>query len=352
VFPPRTRGRGCGGIEAVALSANRRRLRIGLAGCGGIARQYHLRALRDHPGVDLVAAADPSPVARGAAAELGGFDLHDDVAEMIGREDVDAVVVCAPTPAHAELAEAVAATDKHLYLEKPVGLDLVRAEAVRGALEARSATTAVGFNFRLNPAFVELRRRIEAGRAGEIRNLRCWHCEVARPEAMPAWKLRRETGGGVLLDLVSHSVDTARWLLADEVTGVESARLSSEVTEHDDARVELRMRHGARVELVASYVQGRKHRWEVEGSAGVLRADRWPARVVRRRRPAPAGPSSLATRLLALPIPRREPSFAAALDRFAAAVAGGEEAGLATIGDGVRSLEIVLEAERLARGRG
>ncbi len=167
---------------------------------------------------------------------------------------------------------------------------------------------------------------------------------------MAEWKLARSSGGGVLLDVASHETDFARWLLGTEVAGVEDASLDSKRFEHDDARFVLRMSDGVRVEVVVSYVQGRKHRWEVEGSDGVLRAERWPARVTRRRRPAPAGPSVLATRLRALPIPRREPSFGLALREFARACQG-EPHSLPTITDGRRSLEIVLEAERSAAGR-
>ena len=83
----------------------------------------------------------------------------------------------------------------------------------------------------------------------------------------------------------------------------------------------------------------------------MLRADRWPRRLTRRRSYSAAGPSPLATRLLALPIPRREPSFALALSAFVDAALGGEGVGPATIEDGLRSLEVVLAAERLAAAR-
>jgi myo-inositol 2-dehydrogenase/D-chiro-inositol 1-dehydrogenase len=256
-------------------------------------------------------------------------------------------VVCAATPAHAEIAEAVAAAGRHLYLEKPVGLDLARAVALRDSLAAAETVAAVGFNYRFSPAFAELRRRLVAGEAGEVRRLRCWHCEAGDPERMPAWKRRRATGGGVMLDVVSHSVDMARWLLGEEVASVESARVSSAASEHDDAELILRMDGGPVVELVSSFVRGRKHRWEAQGSAATLLADRWPARTRRRRRPSRSGPSELATRLLAIPIPRREPSFDIALGRFADAISGADSE-LASIADGVSSLEVVLEAERRA----
>ncbi|MDX6638497.1 MAG: myo-inositol 2-dehydrogenase / D-chiro-inositol 1-dehydrogenase [Solirubrobacterales bacterium] len=323
---------------------------MGLAGCGGIARQYHLRELSADPRVELVAVADPSTASRAALPTLPGVEVSKDVEDMIGSPGIDAVVVCASTPAHAEIAAGVAEGHQHLYLEKPIALDLDEARRIEALLDARDALTAVGFQYRFSPAFRDLKQQIGEGRIGAIRHVRAWHCEVADPGAMSGWKLARSSGGGVLIDIGSHEVDFASWLLGTEVDGVEDATLTSSRIEHDDARFVLRMSDGVRVEVVVSYVQGRKHRWEVEGSDGVLRAERWPPRVSRPRRPAPSGPTKLATRLRALPVPRREPSFGLALRQFARA-SQGEPHSLPTIADGRRSLEIVLEAERDALAR-
>jgi predicted dehydrogenase len=278
---------------------------------------------------------------------MAGVDVYTDIDALLSRADIDAIIVCASTPAHAPIAAAVGRGRQHLYLEKPVALRLEEARSLESVLNARQAVCAVGFNYRLSPAFVQLREELREGRIGEIRRVRCWHCEAASAETMVGWKGARSSGGGVLVDLASHQVDFARWLLGTDVEAVEEATVSSGRSEQDDARLVLRMQGGVEVEMVLSYVQGRKHRWEVEGSRGVLRADRWPARVSGRRRPSPGGPSRLATSLRALPIPRREPSFALALGEFVGAALG-ESHSLPTITDGRRSLEIVLAAERAA----
>jgi predicted dehydrogenase len=332
------------------MAAGSASLRVGLAGCGGVARQFHLRTLLTDPRVALLAVADPSPDARAAVGTIGAH-LLDDAGELAARTDLDAVVVCSPNATHAELAGAVAGAGKALYLEKPVAIDEAGAQASRLALRAHPVLNAVGFNYRFNPVFAELRRRILTGEIGRVTGARCWHCEVGRPESMSGWRRRRESGGGVSLDLLSHSVDMARWLLDDEVAAVEAATISSRVTEHDDAQVSLRMCDGVKVELRSSYVEGRKHRWEIEGTEGVLRADRWPRRLTRRRSPSASGPSRLSTRLRGIPIPRREPSFALSLSAFLDAALGVEAPRPATVEDGVRSLEVVLAAERIAAVR-
>ncbi len=326
-------------------------LGVGLVGCGGIARQYHLRVLRSDPRVRLIAVSDPSEPSRAALPEMAGVEVHSEIDALLSRADIDAIVVCASTPAHAALAAAVGRGRQHLYLEKPVAIRLQEARSLESMLDARPAVCAVGFNYRLSPAFVRLKEQLNGGRVGQIRRVRAWHCEAANPETMAGWKRERSSGGGVLLDLCSHQVDFARWLLDTDVEAVEAASVASNRSQQDDARVVLRMKGGVEVEMVLSYVRGRKHRWEVEGSRGVLRADRWPARVSRRRRPSGGGPSRLGTSLRALPIPRREPSFALALGEFVGAALG-ESHSLPTITDGRRSLEIVLAAERAAASAG
>ena len=164
---------------------------------------------------------------------------------------------------------------------------------------------------------------------------------------MPSWRRRRETGGGVLLDLASHEVDLVRWVLGQEIAAVESAEVESRAGEQDAARLELRTGGGVAVSCSLSYGEGQLYRWEVEGTEATMRLERWPPRLGRRRRPSRARPSTLVARVRGLPIPKREPSFALALRAFVDRALGGPSA-LPTIADGRRSLEVVLAAEARA----
>jgi myo-inositol 2-dehydrogenase/D-chiro-inositol 1-dehydrogenase len=313
-----------------------------------VARQFHLPALLADPRADLVAVADPDRAALDAVPGLAGAAVTDDVAALIGRDDVEAVVVCAPSALHAELAEAVLAAGRHLYLEKPVGLDLGRAERLAAVAATAPAVSCVGFNYRFNPAFSSLRDRAGRGEIGAVRGARSWHHEPGLGAAAPGWKRSRGAGGGVAIDLASHSADMLRWLLGEEIAAVEEATIASRVTEGDDLLARLRTTSGVSAEIRCSYLHGRGHRWELDGEEGALVADRWPPRTRRRRRRG-SGVGLLRRGLLGLPIPRRERSFALALGSFLGACLGDErDARLATVADGVRSLETVLEIERAA----
>ena len=79
-----------------------------MLGCGVIAYWAHLRVLRRMPGATLAAAADPDPAARASARRLTGVELYERAEDLLRRSDIDAVVICAPTQCHADLAVAAA----------------------------------------------------------------------------------------------------------------------------------------------------------------------------------------------------------------------------------------------------
>lgn len=333
-------------------------VRLGLIGLGTIARYHHLPQLARARAARLVAVADPDPDARARVALQTGVEAHADALELLRREDVEAVLVSAPTDQHAPLAVACAQAGKHLYLEKPVAADRAGARRVEQALGGSALRCAIGFNRRLHPLHQHARALVADGRIGEVRTVHCASCEPVTADAMPLWKRRRATGGGVLLDLGSHHVDLLRWILRDEVASV-SATCTSELSEQDGAWVDLTFGRGARAHGVFSFRTGYADHLELIGERGTLRVDRHRAalelRLHRRRgygprsRPAPT-PALAAWRVRRL-AGDVEPSYGRALRAFVALVRGGPQR-CATLDDGLRSLEVVLAAEDSARRGG
>jgi predicted dehydrogenase len=317
---------------------------IGVLGCGGIASYYHLPILLAHSAVRVVAVADPAPAARErASAAAPGAAIESDSAAVLERSDVDAVVVCAENARHAELARASAAAGKHLYLEKPLALTLDDGRAVVDAAEAAGVTAMIGFNLRFHPAHAQAHALLRQGVLGQPRAVRAVFHEPARRGRMPAWKRARRTGGGALLDLASHTVDLVRWHLSTDVTEA-TASLRSHATEHDSALVRLSLASGTEASLDCRIGTTRADVLEIEGTEATLRVDRYGGGVQVLPGPRPLKP--LAARVRGhLTRPAREPSFQAALDAWIARLRG-EEAALPTLADGLRSLEVVLAAER------
>jgi len=329
--------------------------RIGLLGCGMIAHFHHLRVLRRLPGATLVAAADPDPKAR-ARAQLAHVPTHARMEEVLGRDDIDAVVICVPTHLHAEVALAAAAAGKHFYLEKPIAINAQDAKRVSDAAAEARLITAIGFNRRLHPLYEQARALLADGPLGRVCAVQMAFCEPTPPDVMPGWKRQRATGGGVLLDLASHHIDLLRWFLDDEVAEI-GASLTSDVTEHDSGRLQLTMRGGAEVQGFFSFRAGLADFLEFICERGTLRVDRHRTGLtfkVRRRlgygvrsgwiTPSPA---VVAWRLRRLIRPSEDPSYRRALRAFAELLAG-RPGRLPSLTDGALSLRTILAAEESA----
>jgi predicted dehydrogenase len=331
-------------------------MRIGVLGCGVIAYWAHLRVLRRMPGATLAAAADPDPAARASARRLTGVELHERAEDLLRRADIDAVVICAPTQLHADLAVAAADAGKHFYLEKPIAADAAGAQRVVDAVAAAGVIGAIGFNRRLHPLYQQARDLLAAGRIGRVHGVQTALCEPLSAETMPEWRRRRASGGGVLLELASHHLDLLRWFLRDEVETV-AASLGSQITEQDTARLDLTMRSGVEVQSFFSFRSGLADYLEFMGERGTLRVDRHapvltlglPRRFgygVRRALVAPTAPL-MSWRLCRAVHPSYDPSYRRSLQAFVDQLLGRPATG-ASLLDGVRSLEAVLSAEASA----
>ncbi|MCD0451654.1 Gfo/Idh/MocA family oxidoreductase [Actinocorallia sp. API 0066] len=239
--------------------------------------------------------AGRSPSVADAAAGLGWTHAVTDWRDLVARDDVHIVDICAPGDAHAEIALAALAAGKHVLCEKPLANTVAEAEEMAAAAEkaaARGVLSMVGFNYRRVPAVALARDLVAAGRLGAIRHVRAQYLQdwIVDPEHPLVWRLDRErAGSGALGDIGAHIIDMAQFVTGEAVTGV-SALTETFVRERplpggggrgpvtvDDAAVFLaRMTGGALATFEATrFASGRKNalRLEVNGSLGSLSFD-------------------------------------------------------------------------------
>ncbi|ALV47134.1 dehydrogenase [Arthrobacter alpinus] len=225
-----------------------------------------------------------------AAKKYGWSESATDWREVITRDDIDIIDICAPGWLHAEIATAALAAGKHVLVEKPLANSLAESESMVAAAQvARNVgvRSMVGFNYRRVPALALARKLIEEGELGTVRQVRASYLQdwLADSEAPMTWRLRKETAGsGALGDIASHAIDQIQHLLGDTVTAV-SGKLHTFTTERpgpdgiepvtvDDAVwATLSMAGGAMASVDVSRVAlGQKNalRVEVYGTAGSL----------------------------------------------------------------------------------
>lgn len=335
-------------------------LRVGIIGCGRIAREVHIPVLSRHGMAQITALADPDESRLSQARQVApGAAAFRDCRELVASAALDAVVVCAPTGLHAEIAGAVLERGLHLYLEKPIAASLEEAEPVVELWRRQGTVAMVGFNYRFHPLFQSARKVIASGRLGAPLAVRSVFSTWI--EDLPAWKTTRATGGGVLLDLASHHVDLIHFLFGQEVADV-SAQICSRRAEADTAALELRLQNGLLVQSFFSLSSVEEDRLEIYGEAERLQVDRYLSVdcEVRSREGVRSRLGDIAAALNFVRRPRylirkmraaaHEPSYAAALDHFIGAIRNGRPAS-PDLWDGYRSLAVIQAAEQSARTR-
>lgn len=219
-------------VRLVRMVSAARPLRVGIVGYGGAGRGIHARLVRE-AGHAVTAVVVRSPERRAAATEdWPGVHLHDDLDALVADRDAyDVVVVASPTSLHAEHATALARAGVPVVVDKPLALDTASARGVVEAAEAAGTPLTVFQNRRWDPEQLTLRHVLERGDLGVVHTFeRRW--ERWRPVPQQRWKENDPVGGGLLLDLGPHLVDSATQLFGP-VTSV-WAELRSLTTPTED----------------------------------------------------------------------------------------------------------------------
>jgi len=222
-------------------------LRVGVVGAGRMGAD-HVRRLHERiSGARPVAVADPDlDAAKRAADGVAGCRAEQDPAAVIEASDVDAVVLVTPGATHEELLLACVERGVPVLCEKPLtpdssaALRVVRAEVARGR-----QLIQVGFMRRFDAEHAELKRLLDAEELGRALVLHCAHRNAAAPPEF--------TDAMMIFDSVVHEIDTARWLLGEEITAVSARRApatrNAPAGLHDPQLVSLETASGVLVEV-------------------------------------------------------------------------------------------------------
>ncbi len=201
-------------------------LGIGLVGYGMIGK-VHALAYHDipviYPGVlprlKLCAVCTTNERSAQSAARDGGFDSWTtSIDELLSRKDVDVVDVCVPNFAHREIILAAVKAGKHVIVDKPLARNALEAKEIAEAVIRAKLELGMVFNYRFVPALTLAHKMIAEGTLGAIYhfNFDYLHSGYQNPNRPMSWRLRSaQSGGGAILDLGSHIIDLARFLLGE-----------------------------------------------------------------------------------------------------------------------------------------
>lgn len=192
-----------------------RRLKVGIIGCGGIANNKHMKAIKALNMEDMVAFCDIiEERAHKAAGDFGTDDakVFTDYKELI-KEDLDAVYVCTPNRSHCEITVAALHAGKHVMCEKPMAINSMEAEQMIAAQKETGKILTIGYQNRFRSDSRYLKAECEADRLGEVYYARA---KALRRRAVPTWGVflnEAEQGGGPLIDIGTHALDLTLWTM-------------------------------------------------------------------------------------------------------------------------------------------
>jgi myo-inositol 2-dehydrogenase/D-chiro-inositol 1-dehydrogenase len=260
-------------------------LRIAVIGAGRIGK-IHAANVARNARTRLAAVVDPVPETGRALARSLNAPWTGDAQAAIADREVDAILIAAPSNTHVPLIEQAAAAGKPILCEKPLDVDIAKVERCLAALAKTPVPLLLGFNRRFDPSAEALKRAVEAGEIGTVRQV----IVSSRDPAPPPLEMLPSTGG-LFRDMTIHDFDMGRWLLGEEpveVWATASCLVNPEIaatySDYDTAMIVMRTASGKQCHInncrQAAY--GYDQRLEVFGSAGMLANDNLRATTLRR----------------------------------------------------------------------
>jgi len=191
-----------------------KKIRIGVIGCGFIGH-YHARAVAASEQAELVAAADSNPAAlERFAALFPGVRTTLRFEELASMPDLDAVAIGIPNARHAPTTDRLLKAGKHVLLEKPMALNAAEAAIIARTARQKGVRLQIGHCWRYDTEVNFLKQLVQQGTLGRIVKTKGYGIHTNWGPA--GWFTRKaEAGGGALVDMGIHAIDTASYLLGD-----------------------------------------------------------------------------------------------------------------------------------------
>ena len=258
-------------------------LSIGVIGAGAMGTRHALNVQRYVKGARVVAVYDLDQArAKQVAQACGGVQAFSDPVQLIRDTGVAAVVIASPDPTHADYVQECLRAHKPVLCEKPLA---TTAEAALSIVEEEQALgrrlVSVGLMRRFDPQHMAVHQLVMAGKIGRPILFKGVH---RNPMVLPYL-----LGDGVLTNSAIHDIDSARWLLGEEVREVYVRGVRTHSSFEEQARDMLLLHMNlsgnclATVEVSVAVEYGYEVSAEVVGERGAVTAAQPDAALLRAR---------------------------------------------------------------------
>lgn len=225
----------------------------GLIGTSTVAKEHMVAAIRAQEG-NFIRAVFSSSIERAQAfateqdipAAYGS--LHD----LLSDPQVQAVYISTTNELHHEQVLTAAAAGKHILCEKPLALNISDAQEMVHACKAAGVVMATNHHLRNAATHRAIQSLIQSGAIGQPLFARVFHA-VHLPPHLQGWRIKKpKAGGGVILDITVHDIDTLRFTLGSEpveAVGMTQSAVMAENGLEDGVMAVLRFSNGTLVQL-------------------------------------------------------------------------------------------------------
>lgn len=250
-----------------------RKMKVGIVGCGGIANNKHLPAMKRNGNFEIVAFCDVIKERAEKAKEDYGTDdarVYTDYEDLL-KEDIEAVYVLTPNCLHAPISIAAMESGKHVMCEKPMAKTYEEAKAMLETANRTGKLLNIGYQARYEGNFAYLKRACDNGDLGDIYYAKA---QAVRRRGVPTWGVfldEEKQGGGPLIDIGTHALDATLWMMnnyePEMVVGSVYRKLAEQTetgnafgdwdpemfTVEDSAFGFIKMKNGATIQLESSW---------------------------------------------------------------------------------------------------
>ena len=249
-------------------------LKWAVIGASNIAAGKMIPAMRETGGEVLAVLSNSAERGEAYAQKHNIEQSYTSLDELLAKADVDAVYVSTTNELHCEQVLAAASADKHVFCEKPLATSVADTQRMIAACAEQGVVMATNHHLRNSHSHQVMRDLIRQGAIGKPNSARVFHAVHLR-ESLQGWRINKATaGGGVVLDITVHDVDSLRFLLdsnpVEAVSISHNAGMASDALEDGNMAV-LRFDNNLLAQIHVSFsVPHAGHGLEIHGDNGSI----------------------------------------------------------------------------------
>lgn len=250
------------------------KINVAVVGCGRMGKMHIHHLVSFFPEINIQAVVDPNPD-KAWISQYQIPEVRSNLQDIVNRDNLDAVIIAAPSSEHVTLIEQAAKAKKAIFCEKPIALSLDGIQKALRAVHEYGVKCQVGFNRRFDPSFAKVRQGYFEGQIGKLYSVRITNRDPKRPNLafIPQ-------SGGLFLDFNVHDFDTLRYVTGkkiEEVQAFGSNLIDPEIGllgDIDTAIISCQLEKGgvASIDVCREALYGYDQRLELLGSKGSLEA--------------------------------------------------------------------------------